>query len=77
MIVGISDDRLHTVQCQTSQNLAMSPQKLEKMIQEDLEKGLIPAFVVATVGTTSTTAVDNLEYAFEFEFQTLKQSNLI
>lgn len=34
---------------------------LKKAIQEDLEKGLIPCYVVATLGTTSTCAFDNLD----------------
>ncbi|XP_070158303.1 aromatic-L-amino-acid decarboxylase [Polyergus mexicanus] len=34
---------------------------LKKAIQEDLEKGLIPCYVVATLGTTGTCAFDNLD----------------
>ncbi|KYN00781.1 Aromatic-L-amino-acid decarboxylase [Cyphomyrmex costatus] len=34
---------------------------LKKAIQEDLEKGLIPCYVVATLGTTSTCAFDNID----------------
>lgn len=34
---------------------------LKKAIEEDLEKGLIPCYVVATLGTTSTCAFDNLD----------------
>ncbi len=36
----------------------MRPDRLEEAIEEDLAAGLTPAFVTATVGTTSTTAVD-------------------
>lgn len=34
---------------------------LKKAIEEDLEKGLIPCYVVATLGTTGTCAFDNLD----------------
>ena len=33
---------------------------LKKAMQEDMEKGLIPCYVVATLGTTSTCAFDNM-----------------
>lgn len=34
---------------------------LKKAIEEDLEKGLIPCYVIATLGTTGTCAFDNLD----------------
>lgn len=34
---------------------------LKKAIQEDLEKGLIPCYVIATLGTTGICAFDNLD----------------
>ncbi|KAL0115752.1 hypothetical protein PUN28_010937 [Cardiocondyla obscurior] len=34
---------------------------LKKAIQEDLEKGFIPCYVVATLGTTGTCAFDNID----------------
>lgn len=34
---------------------------LKKAVQEDLEKGLIPCYVVATLGTTGTCAFDNID----------------
>ncbi|MGB7297538.1 MAG: pyridoxal-dependent decarboxylase [Candidatus Aminicenantales bacterium] len=37
---------------------AMIPEQLEQAIAEDEKKGLTPACVVATIGTTSSTAVD-------------------
>jgi aromatic-L-amino-acid/L-tryptophan decarboxylase len=42
------------------QNYAMRPDELEAAIRADLEAGLTPACVVATVGTTSSTAIDPL-----------------
>jgi len=44
----------------TDQAFAMIPEKLEEAIIADKEAGLEPACVVATVGTTSSTAVDPL-----------------
>ncbi|XP_043257922.1 aromatic-L-amino-acid decarboxylase-like [Colletes gigas] len=40
---------------------ALRGETLLKAIKEDLEKGLIPCYVVATLGTTGTCAFDNLE----------------
>ncbi|MDX1671452.1 MAG: pyridoxal-dependent decarboxylase [Balneolaceae bacterium] len=37
---------------------AMKPQALEEAVQRDLRRGLTPACVVATVGTTGSTAID-------------------
>jgi aromatic-L-amino-acid/L-tryptophan decarboxylase len=39
-------------------NYAMRPDVLERMIAQDRQAGMVPACVVATVGTTSSTAVD-------------------
>lgn len=44
----------------TDDTFAMIPKKLEEAVMADKEKGYIPACVVATVGTTSSTAVDPL-----------------
>ena len=40
---------------------AMRPDELEKTIDEDIGRGLRPACVVATIGTTGSTAIDPLE----------------
>jgi aromatic-L-amino-acid decarboxylase len=40
---------------------AMKPQELECMIREDLEAGRKPTAVVATIGTTGSTAIDPLK----------------
>ncbi len=37
---------------------AMSPQALAAAIDDDVDRGLVPAAVVSTIGTTGTTAVD-------------------
>ena len=40
---------------------AMDPENLERRIQEDRNRGFCPSSIVATVGTTSSTALDRLE----------------
>lgn len=42
-------------------NFAMDPAALEEALREDLERGLRPACVVATLGTTGSTAIDPLK----------------
>jgi aromatic-L-amino-acid decarboxylase len=44
----------------TDDRFALIPEKLDEAISRDLEAGLVPACVVATVGTTSSGAVDPL-----------------
>jgi len=53
--------RKNLVYIATDNELAMIPGELEKAIQGDLKKGFKPACVVATVGTTSSGAVDPLK----------------
>lgn len=57
-VAGMGTDRLRLVG--TDADLAMDPQALRTAIQDDLAAGLRPCCVIATVGTTSTTAVDPL-----------------
>ncbi|MEW6623909.1 MAG: aminotransferase class I/II-fold pyridoxal phosphate-dependent enzyme [Bacillota bacterium] len=45
----------------TDENFAVIPSKLEEAIEKDKREGLLPACVVATLGTTSSTAIDPLE----------------
>jgi aromatic-L-amino-acid decarboxylase len=42
----------------TDRNYALQPESLEAMIAEDIRRGVTPACVVATIGTTSSTAID-------------------
>jgi aromatic-L-amino-acid decarboxylase len=42
-------------------DFAMSPSALTEAISSDRARGLIPAFVCSTVGTTGTTAIDPVE----------------
>jgi len=55
-IAGLSPGALRSVP--TDDEFAMLPDALEEMIEADLVGGSFPACVVATVGTTSSTAVD-------------------
>ena len=57
-IAGIGKNNLRLIG--VDEDLAMRSELLEKTILEDLENGLIPFFVCATVGTTSTNAMDPL-----------------
>jgi aromatic-L-amino-acid decarboxylase len=55
-IAGYGSDRLRRIP--TDSAFALDPAALERAIREDLAAGLKPACVVATIGTTSSTAVD-------------------
>jgi aromatic-L-amino-acid decarboxylase len=55
-IAGIGVNNLRTIQVDAA--FAMEPAKLELAIQEDLAEGRLPFFVCATIGTTSSTAID-------------------
>ncbi|XP_037494344.1 tyrosine decarboxylase isoform X2 [Jatropha curcas] len=59
-IAGISLENFRTIKTNKSTFFSMSPDSLRVTIQSDIEKGLIPLFLCATIGTTSTTAVDPL-----------------
>jgi aromatic-L-amino-acid decarboxylase len=49
------------VKVEVDDNLAMRPDKLREAIENDTARGFKPFFVVATLGTTGTLAVDPLE----------------
>lgn len=57
-IAGIGKNNLRLIG--VDENLAMRSDLLETAIKQDLTDGLIPFFVCATVGTTSTNAIDPL-----------------
>ena len=59
MVCGIGRDRVRRVG--TDETLAMNPDRLRDAIQADLDAGLTPFFIGATLGTTSSGAVDPLE----------------
>jgi aromatic-L-amino-acid decarboxylase len=55
-IAGLGSQNLRLID--VDESLAMRPEALEASITDDRAAGLTPAFVVATVGTTSSTAMD-------------------
>lgn len=59
MVSGVGRENVRLIG--TDSKLAMRPDLLEQAITEDAAAGRTPFFVAATVGTTSTTALDPLE----------------
>jgi aromatic-L-amino-acid/L-tryptophan decarboxylase len=57
-ISGIGKDNLRLIEVDS--NLAMRADSLEKAINQDLQMGFIPFYVCASVGSTSTNAIDPL-----------------
>ena len=58
-LIGIPDRNVRLVD--VDQSLRMKPDALQSMLIQDKAKGLKPIFVCATVGTTSTGAVDPVQ----------------
>lgn len=56
MIAGIGVENLRLIE--VDQNLAMRPDALARQIEADHSAGLTPFFVCATIGTTSSNAMD-------------------
>ncbi|KAJ7969035.1 Tyrosine decarboxylase [Quillaja saponaria] len=59
-IAGINPKNFRSIKTTKSNSFGLYPDSLESTIQMDIENGLVPLFLCATVGTTSTTAVDPL-----------------
>src|ERR1022692_680552 len=55
-IAGMGSDNLRQVE--VDKNFALRPEALASQIESDIKAGLIPCFVCATVGTTSSNAID-------------------
>lgn len=63
-IVGLAaspDDRTHVRLIDTDDDLAMRPDRLAAAMSEDLAAGRVPFFVMGTIGTTSSTAIDPID----------------
>jgi aromatic-L-amino-acid decarboxylase len=58
-IAGVGSDNLRLVDVD-DRTLAMRPDELDRLMAADAAAGAVPFFVAATVGTTSTTAIDPL-----------------
>lgn len=58
-IAGFGRENLRKIP--VDENYAMNPDALEKAIRDDLENGSQPAAVIATIGTTGSTAIDPLK----------------
>jgi aromatic-L-amino-acid decarboxylase len=55
-IAGIGKNNLRAIE--VDNNFAMRPEALARQIEQDRRAGLVPFFVCATVGTTSSNAID-------------------
>jgi aromatic-L-amino-acid decarboxylase len=58
MVSGIGRQNMRLIE--VDESFAMRPQALAQKIQEDRQAGLTPCFVCATIGTTSSNAIDPL-----------------
>ncbi|KAI5680036.1 hypothetical protein M9H77_01263 [Catharanthus roseus] len=59
-IAGIHSKNCRALKTDSCNDYALSPESLDEAIKQDLTIGLIPFFLCATVGSTSSTAVDPL-----------------
>ncbi|GAC1408121.1 MAG: pyridoxal-dependent decarboxylase [Ktedonobacteraceae bacterium] len=59
LLAGFGRTNVHTIP--TDETYAMRPDALTSAIEADIERGFTPCAVVATIGTTATTAFDPLE----------------
>jgi aromatic-L-amino-acid decarboxylase len=55
-VVGLGNDALRLVT--VDERYAMRSDELERVVEEDVQAGFLPCLVVATVGTTSSNAID-------------------
>ncbi|KAF3450355.1 hypothetical protein FNV43_RR06435 [Rhamnella rubrinervis] len=60
LIAGIYPNNFRVIKTTRSTSFALSPLSLRSTICSDIRQGLVPAYLCATMGTTSTTAVDPL-----------------
>jgi aromatic-L-amino-acid decarboxylase len=55
-VAGLGSDALRLVE--VDERYAMRAKELERLLEDDVRAGLLPCLVVATVGTTSSNAID-------------------
>ncbi|ONK70859.1 uncharacterized protein A4U43_C04F2260 [Asparagus officinalis] len=59
-IAGIYTKNLRLLKADQNSNYALTPDAVSEAISSDLSEGLIPFFLCATIGTTSSAAADPL-----------------
>ncbi|GMH27704.1 hypothetical protein Nepgr_029547 [Nepenthes gracilis] len=59
-IAGIHPNNIRKIKTTKSHAFGLAPESFRLAIEEDLELGLVPLYLCATVGTTSTAAIDPL-----------------
>jgi aromatic-L-amino-acid/L-tryptophan decarboxylase len=57
-LAGLDPGNVRTVATDAGTDYALDAARLRRAMQEDADAGLVPAYVCATLGTTSTNAVD-------------------
>uniref|UniRef100_A0A9I9CFG8 Tyrosine/DOPA decarboxylase 1-like n=2 Tax=Cucumis melo TaxID=3656 RepID=A0A9I9CFG8_CUCME len=60
-VAGFSEENFRVIKTTKSESFGLSPASLKMAIQSDIQKGFIPLYLCATIGTTSTNAVDPLD----------------
>ncbi|HEX8737055.1 MAG TPA: pyridoxal-dependent decarboxylase [Pyrinomonadaceae bacterium] len=59
ILLGLGQKSLRKIP--TNERFEMLPEKLAEAVEEDLQNGILPFCVVATIGTTSSSSVDDVE----------------
>ena len=54
-------ENFRVIKTTKSESFGLSPTSLKMAIQSDIQKGFVPLYLCATIGTTSTNAVDPLD----------------
>ena len=57
-IIGINPKNFRAIKTNKLNSFTLLPESLLSTIEKDLKNGLVPCYLCATVGTTSTTAID-------------------
>ncbi|XP_038894117.1 tyrosine decarboxylase-like [Benincasa hispida] len=60
-VAGFSEENFRVIKTTKSESFRLSPNSLKMAIQSDIKKGFVPLYLCATIGTTSTNAVDPLD----------------
>ncbi|KAI3812783.1 hypothetical protein L1987_17495 [Smallanthus sonchifolius] len=60
-LAGIDPKNIRAIPTRVEDEFSLSPSILRKVIQADVEQGLVPLYLCVTIGTTSTTAVDPIK----------------